>query len=84
MRLITEGSAPIPIGTIRAYRPKVDSKYYKLGRLAVLPEYRKHKLGQKLVLALEDWVKSDALRLGLDEAIIVAHSQLYVIPFYVK
>lgn len=79
-----QGDNHIPVGAIRGYRPKVDSKYYKLGRLAVLPEHRKYKLGQKLVLALHDWVKLDADRLGWDQAVIVAHSQLYVIPFYAK
>lgn len=71
-----------PIGTIRAY--KAPGGYYKLSRLAVLKDYRSYRFGRELVLALHDWVKTDALRAGDSFAEIVTHSQLYVKGFYAK
>jgi GNAT superfamily N-acetyltransferase len=48
-----------PVGTIRACRPP-DKNYYKLTRLAVLKEYRKHRFGAALVRCLHAWVAQDA------------------------
>jgi GNAT superfamily N-acetyltransferase len=74
----------IPIGTIRAYRPK-GASYYKLSRLAVLKDYRQHKFGRDLVRTLHDWVKTETKLIGgLDHAKVVTHSQIPVKPFYAK
>ncbi|KAH9045281.1 acyl-CoA N-acyltransferase, partial [Lactarius pseudohatsudake] len=72
-----------PIGTIRASRTS-NSDYYKLGRLAVLNDYRKLHFGRELVLALHDWVATDALSRGETSAKVVAHSQIPAIAFYAK
>jgi len=47
LRLVPSGT---PVGTIRIFKPD-GASYYKLGRLAVLKEYRKHHFGKKLVEA---------------------------------
>ena len=70
-----------PIGTIRASRA---SNYYKLSRLAVLKDYRQLHFGRELVLALHRWVATDALSCGETTAKVVSHSQIPVLPFYVK
>ena len=71
-----------PIGTIRASK---GSGYYKLSRLAVLSEWRKHRLGRELVLTLHDWVQRDATASGATGSVkIHCHSQLYAKPFYAK
>ncbi|TDL29834.1 acyl-CoA N-acyltransferase [Rickenella mellea] len=78
-----------PIGTIRGHKPPGKS-YYKLSRLAVLKDYRQHRFGCALVLALHDWVTRDARRasaeLGLNGASVevVCHSQIPVKAFYAK
>lgn len=73
-----------PIGTVRAYRVE-GPDYYKLGRLAVLKPYRRHRFGRDLVLALHQWVRDDAQRIGaLQPARVVCHSQLPVKGFYAK
>jgi len=66
-----------PVGTIRAHKVvQVTNPYYKLTRLAVLGEYRHHKFGGKLMLALHDWVKDDARRSGMIDFVkVVCHSQ---------
>ena len=44
-----------PIGTVRASRASCGgAPYYKLSRLAVLKDFRKHSLGRELVLALHN------------------------------
>ncbi|KAI5117319.1 hypothetical protein M0805_000445 [Coniferiporia weirii] len=85
-----------PIGTIRASRSTaptvvpgsdVPTRYYKLSRLAVLREYRAHRLGRALVLALHTWVLRDAQtrRLPPNALVpVVAHSQLPARAFYAK
>jgi hypothetical protein len=61
-----------PIGTIRTFKRKdADHSYvyYKLSRLAVLKNYRQHKFGRDLVLALHDWVinsESKGITIGRD------------------
>jgi len=72
-----------PIGTIRASRPS-NTDYYKLSRLAVHKDYRKHHFGRDLVLALHDWVSTDALSRGETFAKVVCHSQIPTLAFYVK
>lgn len=76
-----------PIGTIRASRTSAGSsntEYYKLSRLAVHKDYRKFHFGRELVLALHDWVATDALSRGETSAKVVSHSQIPVMAFYVK
>ncbi|KZT24597.1 acyl-CoA N-acyltransferase [Neolentinus lepideus HHB14362 ss-1] len=73
-----------PIGTIRAYRPN-GAPYYKLGRLAVLKDYRKYGFGRELVLALHAWVIQDAKARGRTGTIpVISHSQIPVKRFYAK
>jgi predicted GNAT family N-acyltransferase len=61
------------------------ANYYKLSRLAVLKEYRQHRLGRELVLSLHDWVKGQAQQKGTLESVeIVCHSQVPVKGFYAK
>ncbi|TEB35744.1 hypothetical protein FA13DRAFT_1728594 [Coprinellus micaceus] len=75
-----------PIGTIRCLQP-ANGDYYKLTRLAILPEYRRYRLGRTLVEALHAWVKAHALETnnaGAEFANIVCHSQLPVQGFYAK
>ncbi len=77
-----------PIGTIRASRtsPVVPNTHghYKLSRLAVHKDYRKHHFGRELVLALHDWVATDVLSHGESSAKVVSNSQIPAIAFYVK
>lgn len=73
-----------PIGTIRVYKMP-GANYYKLSRLAVLKEYRRHRFGRELVLSLHDWVKGQALQEGTLESVKIAcHSQIPVKAFYAK
>ncbi|KZO92338.1 hypothetical protein CALVIDRAFT_520319 [Calocera viscosa TUFC12733] len=69
-----------PIGTIRMTRnPR------KLGRLAVLAQYRKYKFGAALVLRTHEWVLAQDPSTGGETPYdVVAHAQLYVKPFYAK
>ncbi|KAH7916262.1 acyl-CoA N-acyltransferase [Hygrophoropsis aurantiaca] len=73
-----------PIGTIRVYKVEGED-YYKLSRLAVLKEYRHHRFGRVLVLALHEWVKEHAGQTGgLEIGKVVCHSQMPVKAFYAK
>ncbi|KAJ3540291.1 hypothetical protein NMY22_g4358 [Coprinellus aureogranulatus] len=74
-----------PIGTIRC-TVSPDGSYYKLSRLAVLPEYRRYRFGRALVEALHVWVKAHALETnnGAGSVNIVCHSQIPVQGFYAK
>ena len=70
------------MGTIRAVRTP---GYYKLGRLAVLKDYRRFSFGRALVLGFHDWVRTDAITNGQNgEVKIRLHSQLPVKGFYAK
>ncbi|KAL5487615.1 hypothetical protein ACEPAI_5723 [Sanghuangporus weigelae] len=74
-----------PIGTIRATR--VDDASYKMGRLAVLKDYRKHSFGRALLLKFHDWAISDARRHGAEPGSFVkciSHSQIPAKSFYAK
>ncbi|KAN0126726.1 Acyl-CoA N-acyltransferase [Russula decolorans] len=74
-----------PIGTVRASRASCGgAPHYKLSRLAVLNDFRKHKFGRELVLALHRWVATDALSRGEHSAKVICHSQLPVKAFYAK
>ena len=74
-----------PIGTIRC---TVHAGYYKLGRLAVLKEYRQYRFGAALVQSLHAFVKADAKaagsRVSEDPVKVVCHSQIPVKGFYGK
>ncbi|KAL4076203.1 acyl-CoA N-acyltransferase [Scleroderma citrinum] len=80
----------VPIGTIRAVKMIGQGEnqdiYYKLGRLAVLKSYRRHRFGRDLILAFHEWAKEDRKRSydHLEVAKVVAHSQIPVKPFYSK
>ncbi|TCT12250.1 putative GNAT family N-acyltransferase [Natranaerovirga pectinivora] len=65
----------IAIGTGRLY---YSGESYKIGRIAVLKEYRKNGIGEFLVNMLID----KALLLGADEVIV--HSQERAVDFYKK
>ncbi|KAL5529998.1 hypothetical protein ACEPAF_6255 [Sanghuangporus sanghuang] len=74
-----------PIGTIRATR--VDDASYKMGRLAVLKDYRKYRFGRALILTFHDWAIGDARRRGAESGSFVrciSHSQIPVKSFYAK
>jgi hypothetical protein len=70
------------MGTIRTFR--TPGGYYKLTRLAILLPYRKYGFGRVLVGSLHDWVRQQSKLSGAQTAEIVAHSQIYAIPFYEK
>ena len=74
-----------PIGTVRASRASCGgAPYYKLSRLAVLKDFRKHSLGRELVLALHKWAATDAQSHGEHSAKVICHSQISVKAFYAK
>jgi predicted GNAT family N-acyltransferase len=74
-----------PIGTVRASRASCGGAlYYKLSRLAVLKEFRKHHFGRELVLALHKWAATDAQSRGEHSAKVICHSQIPVKAFYAK
>ncbi|KAI1796174.1 acyl-CoA N-acyltransferase [Ganoderma leucocontextum] len=75
-----------PIGTIRCVKT---SHYYKLGRLAVLKDYRQYRFGRALVQSLHHFVKADAKATTSgsrvsDTVKVVSHSQIPVKGFYGK
>ena len=65
-----------PIGTCRFYEKDPDSVI--LGRVVILPEYRGKKLGAKVVLEAEKWIKE----LGYKQIIIDSRTE--VVGFYEK
>jgi GNAT superfamily N-acetyltransferase len=74
-----------PIGTIRTFRALSGGVfYYKLSRLAVLKDFRKHHFGRELVGALHKWVTIDSLSRGEHSAKVICHSQIPVKAFYAK
>ena len=74
-----------PIGTVRTWRASSDGvPFYKLSRLAVLKDYRKHRFGRELVDALHKWAVTDCQSRGEQSAKVVCHSQLPVKRFYAK
>ncbi len=70
-----EGS---PIGTARFHRPLPDEqpRLGKVGRVAVLAEWRRHRVGSALMNSLMQLAGTE----GLDE--LVLHAQVTSIPFY--
>ena len=67
-----------PIGTCRFYEAGTNSDAVILGRVVVLPEYRGKKLGAKVVLEAEKWIKE----LGYKQIIIDSRKE--VVGFYEK
>ena len=67
-----------PIGTCRFYEAGTNSDAVILGRVVILPEYRGKKLGAKVVLEAEKWIKE----LGYKQIII--DSRIEVVGFYEK
>ncbi|MBO4859386.1 MAG: GNAT family N-acetyltransferase [Treponema sp.] len=67
-----------PIGTCRFYEARTNSDAVILGRVVVLPEYRGKKLGAKVVLEAEKWIKE----LGYKQIIIDSRTE--VVGFYEK
>ena len=65
-----------PIGTCRFY--EINSDSVTLGRVVVLPEYRGKKLGAKVVIEAEKWIKE----LGYKQIIIDSRTE--VVGFYEK
>ena len=65
------------VGTSRVhFAPEYDN--YKIGRIAVLKEYRGRHIGEKMVAAAEEWLKSR----GEEKAVILAQEQ--AVGFYEK
>ncbi|OCB89564.1 acyl-CoA N-acyltransferase [Sanghuangporus baumii] len=64
-----------PIGTIRATR--VDDASYKMGRLAVLKDYRKYRFGRALILTFHDWAIGDARRRGAESGSFIRLNSPY-------
>ena len=50
----------------------------------MLPEFRKYRLGSKLVLAVHEWAKQDAAKRGHASVEVILHSQIPAKPFYAK
>lgn len=65
-----------PIATCRFY--EIDKFTVMLGRVVVLPEYRKKGLGKRTVLEAEEWIKE----LGFEK--IKIESRINKISFYEK
>ena len=65
-----------PVATCRFY--ETNAKCVVLGRVVVLPEYRGHELGRRVVEEAERWIGE----LGYRE--IVIDSRIVAVPFYEK
>ena len=65
-----------PVATSRFY--EIDAGTVMLGRVVVLPEYRGHGLGRRVVEEAERWIRG----LGFRE--IVIDSRTVAVPFYEK
>ncbi|KAF8213860.1 acyl-CoA N-acyltransferase [Mycena galopus ATCC 62051] len=73
------------VGTIRGTTPGTypGINRYKLSRLAVDKNYRKHKFGRLLVEKLHQWIQADA-KAANRSAEVECHSQLPAMGFYAK
>ena len=65
-----------PVGTLRFY--EIDKLTATIGRVVVLPEYRKQHIGSKLIFEAEKWIKE----LGYKNIII--YSRIEAVGFYQK
>ncbi|KAK4049615.1 hypothetical protein OIO90_005374 [Microbotryomycetes sp. JL221] len=84
--LLVQTSSNAPVGTIRYYAPKA-----KLGRLAVLPQFRTVGAGRMLVEAFERHIRTRqgkggqwAKQQGIDKVVVQCSSQHQVEKFYAK
>lgn len=66
-----------PVGTIRYLME--ENRTFRLGRFAVLKEYRKHGLGRKLFLFVENYIKE-----RYNPCTIYFHGMAYLKDFYVS
>ncbi|KAJ6539671.1 acyl-CoA N-acyltransferase [Mycena capillaripes] len=73
------------VGTIRGTTPDAypSINRYKLSRLAVDKNYRKHRFGRLLVESLHKWIQEDA-KATSRPAEVECHSQLPAMAFYAK
>ncbi|KAF7352503.1 Glucosamine 6-phosphate N-acetyltransferase [Mycena venus] len=73
------------VGTIRGTTPDVYPAInrYKLSRLAVDIDYRKHKFGRLLTEKLHKWIQEDAKATNRP-AVVECHSQIPAMGFYAK
>ena len=55
-----------PVGTARIYQLDADSMM--IGRVVVLPEYRRRGLGSQIVAACEDWIRDLGCRAAVLES----------------
>lgn len=67
-----------PVATGRTFPKEGSKETYLIGRIAVMPEYRKEHVGSKVVTALEEYIK----KVGGKEAEL--SSQVQAMPFYSK
>ena len=65
-----------PVATCRFY--ETNAEHVVLGRVVVLPEYRGHGLGRRVVEEAERWIRE----LGYRETVI--ESRIVAVPFYEK
>ena len=65
-----------PVATCRFY--ETSENVVTIGRVVVLPEYREHHLGERVMHEAESWIKD----LGYEE--IIVDSRTVVVGFYEK
>lgn len=65
-----------PVGTCRFY--EIGESAVTIGRVVVLPEYREHHLGERVIREAEDWIRE----LGYKE--IIVDSRVVAVGFYEK
>ena len=65
-----------PVGTCRFY--ETSENVVTIGRVVVLPEYREHHLGERVIQEAEDWIRE----LGYKE--IIVDSRVVAVGFYEK
>ncbi|KAG8865133.1 hypothetical protein FRB96_000022 [Tulasnella sp. 330] len=68
-----------PAGTVRIVPSKT-----KIGRLCLLPDYRKHRFGSDLMSKAHGFLQSYLAEHHLKEGKISLHAQIPVIPFYAR
>lgn len=68
-----------PAGTVRIVPSKM-----KIGRLCLLPDYRKHGFGSELMRKAHEYLQSYLAEHHLKEVQVALHSQLPVVPFYAR
>ncbi|KAJ7175338.1 acyl-CoA N-acyltransferase, partial [Mycena filopes] len=71
------------VGTVRGTAPDAypSGRRYKLSRLAIDKEYRKHRFGRRLVESLHEWVLEDA-KAASRPAEVECNSHIFTMGFY--